>query len=138
MSKIRPSFDTVFMNLALDLAKRSTCIRLQVGAVITSVDHRYVLGMGYNANASGLEHKCDSEEEGKCGCIHAECNAMINCNISRDTSKLVYITTAPCKMCAKMILNLGNVKEVIYKNEYRGTEGLSTLYGKGIVVRKLV
>lgn len=127
----RPSFDSIFMSLALKLAERSTCTRLQVGAVITSIDHRYVYGVGYNANASGLEHKCDNKES-PCGCLHAECNAIINCNVDRDKPKLVYCTFNPCINCAKMIINLGNVTNVYYHKRYRDSKGKDLLIKSGI------
>lgn len=135
--KNRPSFDDIYMSLAKSLAKRSTCSRLKVGSVITSEDHRYVYGVGYNANASGLAHRCDTDQPGNCGCIHAECNAIINCNVSRDINKVLYLTHTPCKNCSKMILNLGNVKRIVYNKEYRNDEGLRLLFGKGIVIQKI-
>ena len=68
------------MRMAGLLIGRSTCKRLQVGCVIASEDYRKILAMGYNGNASGLPNECDSEEVGKCGCLHAEENAVINCD----------------------------------------------------------
>ena len=55
----RPTFDEVYMAFARSIALRSTCLRKQVGTVITSVDHRRVLAIGYNGNASGLPNICD-------------------------------------------------------------------------------
>lgn len=65
----RPSFRSIYMRLALMMAERSTCQRLQVGCVITSVDFRYVYGVGYNGNASGLPNTCDRSTPGNCGCF---------------------------------------------------------------------
>lgn len=81
---MRPSFETIYMNLAIKLSERSTCARLQVGTVITTTDFRKVLAIGYNGNASGLHNGCDSTEVGACGCLHSEENAIINCDVSRN------------------------------------------------------
>lgn len=41
---------------ALDWAKRSTCVRKQVGAVIFDLDSDRLLAIGYNGTVSGLVH----------------------------------------------------------------------------------
>jgi len=134
----RLSFDQIYIKLAKNLSKRSTCSRLKVGAVITSDDYRYVYGLGYNGTGIGLNNACDyPDKPGQCGCLHAECNAIINCNVSRSTPKIVYLTHSPCRNCAKMILNLGNVKRIVYSKDYRDNEGLNTLFGKGIQIQKV-
>ena len=115
------------MNLARNLAERSTCSRARVGTVITSEDFRKVLSVGYNGNACNLPNKCDREEPGNCGCIHSEENAIINCDAPRSQNKLVFVTTAPCEMCAKRLINLGNVKGVWYDQFYRNPEGIKLL-----------
>ena len=79
----RPSFQSIYLNLAHTLAQRSTCARLQVGTVITSTDFRKVLAVGYNGNATGLPNCCDRDEPGNCGCLHSEENAVINCDAPR-------------------------------------------------------
>ena len=50
----------VYMRMAEELAKRSTCVRLQVGTVVTDARLENVLAIGYNGNAKGLPNKCDS------------------------------------------------------------------------------
>jgi len=115
------------MKLALMLAERSTCARLQVGCVITSTDFRYVYGVGYNGNASGLDNKCDSAEPSKCGCLPAEENAIINCTVPRNYEKVVFCTSLPCPMCAKRIINLGGVKMVYFNKDYGDHDGLILL-----------
>ena len=77
----RPRFEEIYMKMAKLMAERSTCVRLHVGTVITSTDFRKVLSVGYNGNASGLHNGCDSTEPGKCGCLHSEENAVINCDV---------------------------------------------------------
>src|SRR5258705_12778746 len=56
----RIPLEEVYMRMAEELAKRSTCARLQGGTVITTADLTQVLGIGYNGNARGLPNRCDS------------------------------------------------------------------------------
>ncbi len=120
------------MKMAFELAKRSTCDRLQVGTVISSVDFRRILAVGYNGNATGLKNGCDRAEQGNCGCLHSEENAAINCVEPRDTEKIVLVTHLPCVQCAKRLLNLGGVQKVYYANEYRVVDSLEIFRATGI------
>ncbi|MDX9973392.1 MAG: deaminase [FCB group bacterium] len=133
----RLSFPELYMQFAELIATRSTCGRLQVGAVITSADFRKVVGIGYNGNASGLPNTCDSEEPGKCGCLHAEENAIINSDTPRETPKIAFITHMPCPMCAKRLINLGSVQKVYYRKDYRSRDSVGILEGAGIEVEQL-
>ena len=133
----RLSFDEIYMTMAKLISLRSTCNRLQVGTVITSSDYKRVLSVGYNGNASGLDNKCDSEEPVNCGCLHSEENAIINCNTSREVEKYLYCTHLPCKMCAKRIINLGNVKKVYYNKDYRIKDSISLFKKVNIEVIQL-
>jgi dCMP deaminase len=131
----RPSFHEVYMNLARDIRRRSTCARLQVGCVIVTPDFRKVLSIGYNGNVTGGVNDCDRHGEeaiGNCGCLHAEENAIINCDVPRYVEKNVYCTNLPCIMCAKRLVNLGGVKQVFYWEDYRKREGTRLLYDRGI------
>ena len=123
----RPSFEEIYMRLAIILSERSTCRRLRVGTVITSTDYRKVLAVGYNGNAAGLPNTCDSDTPGQCGCLHSEENAIINCDAPRETKKIVFITHLPCVLCAKRFINLGNVEKVFYTNDYRIKDALALL-----------
>src|SRR5437016_13636072 len=67
----------VYMRMAEELAKRSTCARLRVGTVVTDQLLENVLAIGYNGNARGLPNRCDSSVPGSCGCIHSEMNALV-------------------------------------------------------------
>lgn len=134
----RPSFPEVYMKFAEIVSTRSTCGRLQVGTVITTEDFRKVISIGYNGNASGLPNQCDSETPGACGCLHSEENAVINCDVPRETRKIVFVTHLPCPMCAKRLINLGGVKKVYYKNDYRRHEAVDLLKTAGIEVERLM
>lgn len=133
----RLSFEEIYMKLALALAERSTCKRLKVGTVITSVDYRKVLAVGYNGNATGLPNQCDRDEAGNCGCLHSEENAVINCDSPRAWPKHVFVTHLPCAMCAKRLINLGGVVKVTYLNDYRNKDSLKLLELTNIQVSQL-
>jgi dCMP deaminase len=122
------------MRMAEELAKRSTCLRNQVGTVITTGDLTQVLGIGYNGNARGLPNTCDSSEPGKCGCLHSEANALIKAGAATP-GKFMFVTVSPCSMCAKMIVN-SNVERVYYRSAYRDPAGLQVLQSGGVQVQR--
>src|ERR1041385_7570353 len=121
----------VYMRMAEELAKRSTCVRLQVGTVVTDQRLENVLAIGYNGNARGLPNNCDSAVPGNCGCIHSEMNALVKApgNV-RD--KVVFVSASPCVMCAKLIINSG-VTHVFYRKAYRDPSGVEVLQQGGVV-----
>ena len=119
------------------IPERSTCSRLKVGTVITSTDFRKVLAVGYNGNATGLPNRCDRDEAGNCGCLHSEENAVINCDAPRYVEKLVFVTHLPCAMCAKRLINLGNVRRVFYCRDYRTRDALRLFEQVGIHIERM-
>ena len=133
----RPSFQEIYIELAHKLAERSTCTRMNVGTVITSTDYRKVLAIGYNGNAAGLPNRCDRHEPGNCGCLHSEENAVINCDSPRAMEKHVFVTHLPCAACAKRLINLGGVKKVFYRSEYRSSESIELLKSVGVEVVRM-
>jgi len=135
--KSRPSFETVYMDFAQSIARRSSCKRLNVGTVVTSTDFRKVLSVGYNGNAAGLPNTCDRDEVGNCGCLHSEENAAINCDSPRFVEKYIFVTHLPCAGCAKRLINIGNVKKVFFLEDYRKREGVELLNTVGIEVFKI-
>lgn len=130
----RPQFREIFMKLAWNLSERSTCKRLQVGCVITTLDHTRILSIGYNGNFKGGANTCDSDEQGNCGCLHSEENAIIKCFENSSVGKIVYCTDLPCKMCAKRIVNLGGVHMVVYDREYRVRDCFKVFEKAGISI----
>jgi dCMP deaminase len=120
----------VYMRMAEELAKRSTCARLQVGTVITDAWLEHVVAIGYNGNARGLPNRCDSTVPGSCGCIHSEINALVKApGGMRD--KVVFLTDSPCVACAKAMINSG-VTHVFYRRKYRDPSGVELLQRVGI------
>ncbi len=126
----RPSFDEYFMQMALLTARRSTCLRRQVGAVI--VKDKHIIATGYNGAPKGLEH-CDEiggclreelgvpsgERHELCRALHAEQNAIIQAAVLGQSVKdsLMYVTHQPCSICAKMIINAG-IRKIIINSGY--------------------
>ncbi len=120
----------VYMRMAEELAKRSTCARLQVGTVITDAWLENVVAIGYNGNARGLPNRCDSTVPGSCGCIHSEINALVKApGGMRD--KVVFLTDSPCVACAKAMINSG-VTHVFYRRKYRDPSGVELLQRVGV------
>ncbi len=124
-----PLFE-VYMRMAEELAKRSTCARLQVGTVVTDFELERVVAIGYNGTARGFPNACDTDIPGACGCIHSEMNALIKApgDLRR---KVVFVTASPCVMCAKLIVQ-SNVAYVYYRKAYRNPAGLEILQQAGI------
>jgi len=120
----------VYMRMAEELAKRSTCSRLQVGTVITDQRLENVLGIGYNGNARGLPNRCDSATPGACGCIHSEMNALVKAPGSLK-DKIIFVTASPCALCAKLIINSG-VTHLFYRKTYRDPTGIEVLASGGV------
>ena len=128
----RPPLFEVYMRMAEELAKRSTCARLQVGTVITDASLEQVVAIGYNGNVRGFPNRCDSDEAGSCGCIHSEMNALVK-SPGDMPDKVAFVTASPCVMCAKLMVQ-ANVTYVYYRNPYRDPAGLDVLTRAGLVV----
>ena len=120
----RASWETYFMNIAHEVATRSTCDRKHVGAVI--VREKTILSTGYNGSVRGMHH-CDEigheMENGHCvRTIHAEANAVVQAarNGVRIDKAEIYVTASPCYDCFKMIANAG-ISSIYYGEFYRDT-----------------
>ena len=131
---MKPSFDEIYMELAENLAKRSHCVKAQVGAVLTK-DTR-IVSLGYNGPPAGT-HNCDLEwptegcprdSKGSCSlALHAEQNAILYAsknNVVMEGSTL-YVTLSPCISCARVIYTMG-IKKVYYLNSYADFKGLKS------------
>lgn len=122
MARERASWDEYFMNIAKEVATRSTCPRKFVGAVI--VRDKTILSTGYNGSIRGLPH-CDEVghlmEDGHCvRTIHAEVNAIVQAakNGTGIDGGTIYVTASPCWSCFKQIANSG-IKRVVFGEFYR-------------------
>jgi dCMP deaminase len=125
----RPSWDEYFMEITHLVARRSTCMRRKVGAVL--VKDRNILATGYNGAPSGVAHCMEvgcmrerlgivsGERHELCRGLHAEQNAVIQAakhgtNINGST---LYCTTMPCIICSKMIINAG-IRRIVFEEGY--------------------
>jgi dCMP deaminase len=122
MARTRASWDEYFMNIAREVATRSTCDRKHVGAVI--VRDKSILATGYNGSVRGLPH-CDDEghlmEDGHCvRTVHAEANSIVQAarNGMRIDGADIYVTASPCWGCFRLIANAGIVK-IVFGELYR-------------------
>jgi dCMP deaminase len=130
----RPDWDTIWIEFAQNIARRSIDPKHKVGAVIVTEDNTQVLALGYNGDHKGGPNTRDSMEHGHSGLIHAEINALIKCDYNNPKDKKMYVTLSPCNICAKAIVNAG-IKEVIYLEKYSHGNGIDILQNAGIVVR---
>jgi len=128
----RPPLFEVYMRMAEELAKRSTCRRLSVGTVITDSELENVVAIGYNGNARGFTNDCDSPTPGACGCIHSEMNALTKAP-GLLPNKVVFVTASPCVMCAKLMIQ-ARVSYLYFRTAYRDPTGLEVLRKGGVVV----
>ena len=129
-SVTRPPIFEVYMRMAEELAKRSTCARLKVGTVITDRHLENVVAIGYNGNARRFPNECDGPTPGACGCIHSEQNALVKAP-GGMRGKVAFVTASPCVTCAKLLIQ-GNISHVFYREIYRDTSGLQVLEWGGV------
>ncbi len=127
----RPPLYEVYMRMAEELANRSTCARLQVGTVLTDQSLEHVVAIGYNGNVRGFPNRCDSDEAGRCGCIHSEMNALVK-SPGDLPGKVAFVTASPCVMCAKLMVQ-AKVSHLFYRQSYRDPSGLDVLDRAGVV-----
>lgn len=128
--KTRPSKDDYYLGIAEAVAKRSTCIRRQYGAVIVKNDE--IISTGYNGAPRNMDNCINlqycyretnniphGKEYESCVAVHAEQNAIISASRRDMIGSTLYLVgfdmsgrldatdVAPCKICEKMIINAG-------------------------------
>ena len=139
----RPSWETYFMDITALVAKRTTCLRRAVGAVL--VKDKRILATGYNGAPSGIRHCAETGclreqlnvESGMrhelCRGIHAEQNAIIQAALHGVgvAGGTIYVTHQPCLTCAKMIINAG-IRRVVYAGHYPDHNAVEFLRAAGV------
>ncbi len=137
----RPGLDDYYLGLLKNVASRSTCGRRQVAAIVTDVKGR-VLATGYNGVPSKVPHCTDSPCPGakdahgdtsRCFAVHAEQNALLQCEGNLERAYNLYCSCTPCFTCAKLIANT-NIKRVLCTEEYADLSGLTIFTLAGIMV----
>lgn len=147
--RLRPTWDTYFMQLSDLAARRSNCMKRRVGCILTK-DSR-VIATGYNGTPRGLrncnEGGCDRCNDGapcgtgldRCLCMHAEENALLEAgrgSVVYDNGVVLYCNTCPCLGCAIKIIQQG-VKEVVYSRSYGMDQMTAKVFKEaGVKLRK--
>ena len=144
---MRPSKHEYYLGIAEAVAKRSTCLRRQYGAVIVKDDR--IISTGYNGSARGQENCCDigvcwreanniphGQQYEKCQAVHAEANAIINANPSDMIGATLYLAgfengkrisnPEPCEMCRRLITNaqLDKIQTTSYERRMAKIEAM--------------
>jgi dCMP deaminase len=141
----RPSWKEYFMDIALLVARRSTCRRRRVGAI--TVRNKRILATGYNGAPSGLPHCLDigclreemdipsGERHELCRGLHAEQNVIIQAAYHGVSIKgaTLYCTNLPCSICSKMLINAG-ISDIIYQEGYADSMTEEMLSAAGVKI----
>lgn len=125
------------MDMARAASRRSTCFRLNVGAIVTQDNSP--IAVGWNGQEPGAAHcagnECPGIVPGKCGTIHAEVNALTKAGelIHRHKNTMVdlYCTDSPCPFCVDFMLENSplDIARVFYEKPYRIIDHLDKLRG---------
>ena len=148
MKRERPDWAPYFMEIAGIVAKRSTCMRRSVGALV--VKEKRILSTGYNGAPSGLKHCLDlgcireqtgvasGERHELCRGLHAEQNAIIQAAYHGVSIRgsVLYSTHLPCSICVKMIINAGIV-QIFYLEGYPDDLAAQLIAESGIIVEQV-
>ncbi len=146
----RPSWDQYFLKISKLVAERSTCMRRQVGAVITKENR--ILATGYNGAPNNVTHcfkrpgGClrearnipSGQRQELCIGLHAEQNAILQAaafGVSLKGSD-VYCTHQPCVTCGKMLINAG-IKRIVFLGSYPDELSLEILKEAGIILERI-
>ena len=129
-------FDHSYLEMAQIWAQNSYCKRRKVGALL--VKDRMIISDGYNGTPSGFENICEEDGVTEPYVLHAEANAITKVAKSGNSSEgaTLYVTASPCLECSKLIIQSG-IKRVVYRDEYRLTDGIDLLRRAGIEVERV-
>jgi len=144
----RPSWEAYFMDITFLVAKRSTCLRRSVGAMV--VKDKRILSTGYNGAPSGIKHCLETgclrerlniasgENHELCRGIHAEQNAIIQAAYHGVSIKgaSLFCTNLPCSICAQMIINAG-ISRICYASGYADAMSEEMLREAGVDIVKV-
>lgn len=144
----RISYDNMFINVAKEISKRSTCCRKQVGSILVS-DKKKIISCGWNGVPKGKDHCFDvfsvemRKEESfykthgewsKDNELHSELNCIIYCDHEELKTATLYTTLSPCSECAKIII-ASEIKRVVYSELYdRDQKGIILLKNNNVEV----
>lgn len=136
---MRPGWEVTWLAIAQAIAYRSRCDKRQVGAVIVTEDNR-VASISYNGPPRGqlLGETCSrwcprmrAGETGasydSCYSIHAEANGLLRADSTEIKGGTIYVSSACCINCARLIANSGLMRVVHVVSEsdsYRDPDGV--------------
>ncbi len=123
------TWEEYFIEVAKLIAKKSSCAKRQIGAVI--VQDGMIVSTGYNGTPRGVKNcnqggceRCSSDVQSgqnlhECLCVHAEENAIVQAAYQGISTKgsTLYTSLCPCLYCAKTIVNAG-IRKVFYNQSY--------------------
>lgn len=140
----RIDLDEAYLQMAEVWAQRSYATRTKVGALLIDPINRQIVSDGYNGLPNGFPNdevefvNPDGTKTTNPLVVHAELNSIIKCAANNGGSKgcTLYVTINPCIYCAALIIQAG-IKRVVYRTDYRITEGIEILKRAGIEVIKL-
>lgn len=134
------------MEMAALVASRSTCMRRQVGAVMTQ--NNRIISTGYNGAPKGTAHCHETgcirqklnipsgQRHELCRGVHAEINAIIYANRYDLIEPVLYVTTFPCTYCAKAVINAG-VRKLFYTGDYSDDLSKALMQESGIELTRM-
>jgi len=139
---VRVSRERMYMDIAQAFAKRSTCFRNNVGAVIVSINDWTINGTGYNGPPSGDTHcrgnDCSLTDTGGCArSVHAEINALHRMSYPIMGEQWLFTTRSPCRDCAIAIRDSGAIQRVFFEEPYKDAGPLDKLTDAGIEVYRV-
>ena len=130
-------FDYAHMQVAQVYANLSSANRLKVGCIIVK-DNR-IISIGYNGMPSGWDNTCEVDNVTKPEVLHAETNAIAKVARSNESCEgaTLFVTTAPCLDCAKLIYQSG-ISRVVWKTPHlRTDDGLKFLEKCDMTVERI-
>lgn len=130
-------FDYAHMQVAQVYANLSSANRLKVGCII--VKENRIISIGYNGMPSGWDNTCEVDNVTKPEVLHAETNAIAKVARSNEScvGATLFVTTAPCLDCAKLIYQSG-ISRVVWKNPHlRTDDGLKFLEKCDMTVERI-
>ncbi len=120
----KPSDDSLYMELAQVVAKRSRCVKRKVGALL--VKDKRMLAMDFDDTPRHIKHcnengcpACNKEGmQLQCLCTHAEENVILQAAYYgiRTQDATVYTTDSPCLRCTQVLVNAG-IKELVFNED---------------------
>jgi|GEM_PF-227543 len=131
----RPTRDGWLLSVALETARRSTCLRRHYGAVVATPAGE-ILSTGYNGAPRGQPHCSEvgcrrqalgipqGERYELCRAVHAEMNALLQAGRAAEGCTLylagyevatgLAVDATPCLLCARVAVNRG-IAEVVMR-----------------------